>query len=76
MYAIFETLEAYQAKNQELNAYLGYPNVNGTERYATDEPQQTIDGKYAMPIRDEIAHLFVGCEILETVEYPEVQDDI
>lgn len=71
MFALFDTLEAYRNKNQEVNAYFGYPNERGTLRYATENPSETIDGKYAMPIRDEIAHLFVGCEIVEAVEYPE-----
>ena len=74
MIALFTTLKAYRAKNKEVNDYLGYPDGRGTDRYATETPQATIDGKYAMPISERVAHLFTDCEIVESVEYEEPEN--
>ncbi len=71
MFALFDTLEKYNAKNSEINAALGYPDGNGTERYAADNPRQDVNGKYSMQILPHVAHLFAGCTIVETVEYPQ-----
>jgi len=70
MYAIFESPSEYHEKLNEVNDALGYPDGFGTDRYATETPQPTIDGKYAMPISEHVAHLFTGCTIVESVEYP------
>jgi len=70
MYAIFETLEQYNAKNQGINEYRGYPNDKGTMTYAPENPQQTLDGKYAMRIVIGLEEQFTGCEQVESVEYP------
>jgi len=75
MFAQFDSIEAYLAKNDEINVFLGYPDGRGTERYATDNPTKTIEGKYAMPVSERIAHLFDDCEIVESVEYPEIDDE-
>lgn len=77
MYAIFNTISAYHAKNAEINNSLGYPDGHGTERYASESPKQTTDGMYAMQILPYVEHLFAGCTIVNTVEYPqEVEDEI
>jgi hypothetical protein len=75
MYALFESLSEYHEKLNEVNDALGYPDGFGTDRYATETPQPTIDGKYPMPITERIAHLFEGCEIVESVEYEETEND-
>jgi len=74
MFAIFSTIKAYRDKNKEIGDYLGYPDGFGTDRYATETPQPTIDGKYPMPITERVAHLFTDCEIVESVEYEETEN--
>ena len=77
MFALFEKITDYARKNEEINAELGYPNARGTIRYASESPSLTANGKYAMQILPHVAHLFAGCTIVETVEYPqEVEDEI
>ena len=73
MYALFESLSEYHEKLNEVNDALGYPDGFGTDRYATETPQLTIDGKYSMRITERIAHLFEGYEIVESVEYEETE---
>ena len=75
MFAIFSTIKAYRDKNKEIGDYLGYPDGSGTDRYATEIPQLTKDGKYAMLISERVAHLFTDCEIVESVEYEETEND-
>jgi len=69
MYAIFENLEQYNAKNLEINNLRGYPNDKGTLNYASENPQQTIDGKYAMRIMAGLEEQFAECEQVETVKF-------
>jgi hypothetical protein len=77
MFALFETLAEYALKNDEINTALGYPNARGTLRYAAESPMLTVDGKYPMQILPHVAHLFAGCAIVDTVEYPqEVEDEL
>jgi len=70
MFAVFETLEAYQAKNAEINAHRGYPNEH-CQSYASDSPVTTKDGRYAMGISLDLMHLFADCLIVDSVEYPD-----
>jgi len=74
MFAIFEAMEDYQAQNELVNNAVGYP-CEHTTRYAEENPRLTSDGKYAMQILPYVEHLFIGCEIVESVVYPEVEDD-
>lgn len=77
MFAIFDTITSYIEKNTEINAALGYPDGHGTERYSTEFPKQDINGKYVMPIMPHVTHLFEGCVVVDTVEYPqEVEDEL
>lgn len=71
MKAIFDTLQDYLDKRSEVNQYLGYPNARGTDTYCDDVPLIDVNGKHIMPIDAEILHLFDGCVIVETVEYPQ-----
>lgn len=73
MFALFDTLEKYNAKNSEINAALGYPDGNGTERYATDNPRQDVNGNYAMQILPHVGRFFADCVVVESVEYPEIE---
>lgn len=72
MYALFETLEDYEAKNREISLALGYPNDSGTLRYASEKPAQDINGKYAMQILPQVERFFADCVVVESVEYPEI----
>jgi len=76
MIAIFDTIQDYLNKLREVNTHLGYPDGRGTERYATETPQPTKQGKYAMPISERIAHLFADCEIVDGVEYPDEMPEL
>lgn len=71
MFAIFETIEEYQSQNDIVNTAMGYP-CEHTTRYAEENPRITTGGRYAMQILPYVEHLFAGCEIVESVEYPEV----
>lgn len=57
MFKIFDTIEEFNAKNEELNLLLGYPN-EVTMTYA--EPIMTTDDKFAMQVLDGVAYLFDG----------------
>lgn len=72
MYAIFDTLEQYLTKNNEINLALGYPDGKGTERYAMDNPIQDINGRYPMLILPYVERFFADCVVVESVEYPEI----
>ena len=71
MYAIFDTLEAYEAKHNEINIALGFP-TGYSPTYANISPCRTKDGMYAMQILVCAEHLFAGCDIVESVEYEEI----
>jgi hypothetical protein len=71
MYAIFETLEEYKAKNSEVSLALGFPNGHGTLSYASEVPMQDIYCKYIMPIMPHVERFFTDCVVVETVQYPE-----
>ena len=73
MFALFDTLEQYLAKNHEINTALGYPDGKGTERYATEVPMLTAIGKYAMQILPHVERFFADCVVVESVEYPEIE---
>ncbi len=73
MFAIFDTIEEYVAKNNAINIALGYPDGMGTDRYADETPAETTTGKYAMQILPCASHLFAGCVIVESVEYPKIE---
>ena len=73
MFALFDTLEQYLAKNHEINTALGYPDGNGTERYAPDDPRQDVHENYAMQILPHVERFFVDCVVVESVEYPEIE---
>ena len=66
-YKKFDTIEEYTAKNTEINLLRGYPS-NGTERYAPDEPEVDIDGKFIMPVMPDLEHLFTG--LVDSVTWP------
>ena len=51
--AIFNTIEEYQAKLAEINAFLGYPNNRGTTTYAELNPET-----FEMPVDSRILPLF------------------
>ena len=77
MFAIFNTISAYLSKNVEINSYLSYPDGCGTEKYASETPKQTTDGMYAMQILPYVENLFVGCTVVDKIEYPqEIEDEI
>lgn len=69
MYAIFETLEEYRAKNSEVSLALGLPNGRGTVSYASEVPMQDIFGKYVMLIMPHVDRFFADCVVIESVEY-------
>ena len=73
MFAIFDTLEQYLAKNHEINTALGYPDGHGTDRYADETPIKTTTGNYAMQILPHVERFFTDCVVVETVEYPEIE---
>ena len=68
MYALFDTLEQYQSKLNEVNAVYGYPDNTGTLNKYDTVPRQTTDGKYPMPVNSETEHLFNDCALIESVE--------
>lgn len=70
MLALFDTLEEYRGKNTEISEALGYPDGNGTDRYSEENPRLDVNGRYVMQILPHVAHLFNGCTIVESVEYP------
>ena len=50
-YALFDTIEAYDEANQKISVSFGLPdNREATNRYASLEPQQDVDGKFIMEI--------------------------
>lgn len=73
MYAIFDTLEQYLAKNHEINTALGYPDGRGTDHYADDTPTKTTTDQYAMQVLPHVERFFVDCVVVESVEYPEIE---
>lgn len=58
-YAKFDTAELYKLKLNEINDYLGYPDGHGTDNYCDAEPTIIdVDGKFIMPVIQEIEDLF------------------
>jgi hypothetical protein len=67
MFKVFDTMEEFNAKNDALNIYLGYPNADGSIlTYA--EPIETIDGKFAMQVLPNVEDQFDPSELVETIE--------
>ena len=73
MFAIFDTIEEYSAKNSEITAAMAYPC--GTERYSEDNPRRDVNGKYPMQILPHVEQFFAGCQIQESVEYNHEDQD-
>ncbi len=74
MYALFKNKDDYLTKLNEVNQALGYPNLVGTNTYATEEPILTICGHYAMPVVQHVQQLFNDEELVESVEWDTLEE--
>ena len=73
-YALFDTIEAYNEANHKISVAFGLPDSReATERYASIEPQQDIDGKFVMEISVavQIFHIeaIEGIELVDNITY-------
>lgn len=68
MFKIYDTIEEFNSKNEELNISLGYPNEFIT---TYSEPIITIDNKYAMQVLDTVKNSFADSELVGNIEVKE-----
>lgn len=73
MYAIFETIEEYNAKNAQVNEALLYPNPTSSS-YAEPLPRVSSDGRFVMQVLPFAEQYFTGCVIVDNVEFSEVEE--
>lgn len=61
MLVLFNSIAEYKLKNQQIASAMGWPS-GGTIRYADENPRQTTDGKYAMPVLVGFEQFFDGMQ--------------
>lgn len=67
MYKLFDTIEEYNELNIEIAAKLDLPRL-GTERYATENPETDINGKYVMEILREVQEVMEITDLIDVYE--------
>mgnify|MGYP003591826266 CR=1 FL=1 len=80
-YALFDTIETYNEANNKISVAFGLPDSReATERYASIEPQQDVDGKFVMEISVAVQMFHQGAiegiELFDNVTYKQEENDI